>query len=113
VESTERALWISVVWRSAGRVALGPMSGNGPLDISEENDFHQHGVAIFGDARRLDDVCDALRWVIARCPDYYPLVPGTSLRVAPVGVMGSEPRAWVFYHHESPSLCRLIDIVEI
>jgi hypothetical protein len=86
-------------------------SHSAPIDIKEEENFIAHGTAIFGSVPRLDDVTAALKWMIAHQPDYYPLLTGTPIRVAHVGVPGTGPEAWAFYYHEDATCCTLLDII--
>jgi hypothetical protein len=82
-----------------------------PIDVREEEDFIAHGIAIFGSVRLLDDVTAALKWAVARQPDFYPLIAGTLIHVAHVGVPGTGPEAWAFYHHEDATCCTLLDVI--
>lgn len=82
-----------------------------PIDVREEADFVAHGAEIFGTVQLLDDVTSALKWAIAHQPDFYPLIEETRIRVAHVGVPGTGPQAFAFYHLEDATCCTLLDII--
>jgi hypothetical protein len=50
-------------------------------DITESERYSREAAAIQSDARRFDEINESICWDISTCPESFPLIEGTRLRV--------------------------------
>lgn len=62
--------------------------------------------------RTLDRVLEGVSWAIARDPDYFPRVPGTTLSVAQVIETPALPALIILFRHLDRDRCELVTIFE-
>lgn len=65
--------------------------------VREEPKFTEQLQALAADHKRLDDVLSALYFELAREPEIFPTVPGTSLSVAKTAVYPDAPALRIFF----------------
>jgi|SRR5579884_4037206 hypothetical protein len=67
----------------------------------------RHVRTLSGMPRTLDQALEAVVWSIARSPEMWPQVPGTSLRVAKTDPYLNVPRLRVFFTIDDENTCTL------
>lgn len=97
------------MWRGDARL---PKSTGWPFKklrtLREEPKFREQFEALAASHERLDDVLAALYFSLARQPEVFPTIPGTSLSVAKTAVYPNAPALRIFFTYNDTEVHLLV-----
>ena len=91
---------------------MGTWPAANALTLVEGDRFAEQADALDPSRKTLDRVLEGVSWAIARDPEYFPRVAGTTLRVAQVIETTSLPALLVLYRSLDRDRCELVAVLE-